>query len=38
MQTLRRVATETALRVLAYNLMRVMNITGPERLIAAIQG
>jgi transposase len=38
MKTLPRVATEMALHVLAYNLTRVMNITAPGRLIAAIQG
>ena len=37
MKTLPRVATEMALHVLAYNLTRVMNITGPGRLIAAMQ-
>jgi transposase len=37
MKTLPRVATEMALHVLAYNLTRVMNITGPRRLIAAMQ-
>jgi hypothetical protein len=37
MKTLPRVATEMGLHVLAYNLTRVMNITGPHRLIAAIQ-
>jgi transposase len=37
MKTLPRVATEMALRVLAYNLMRVMNIIGPGRLIAAMR-
>ncbi len=37
MKTLPRVATEMALHVLAYNLTRVMNITGAGRLIAAMQ-
>ena len=37
MKTLPRVAAEMALRVLAYNLTRAMNIMGPARLIAAIQ-
>jgi transposase len=37
MKTLPRVATEMALHVLAYNLTRVMNIMGPDRLIAAIR-
>jgi len=37
MKTLPRVATEMALHVLTYNLTHVMNITGPGRLIAAIQ-
>jgi hypothetical protein len=32
-----RVATEMALHVLAYNLTRVMNIMGQDRLIAAIR-
>jgi hypothetical protein len=32
-----RVAAETALHVLAYNLTRVMNIIAPARLIAAIR-
>jgi hypothetical protein len=36
-KTLPRVATETALHVLAYNLTRVLNITGPSRLIATMQ-
>jgi len=37
MKTLPRVASEMALRVLAYNRTRVMNIMGPGRLIAAMQ-
>lgn len=37
MKTLPRVATEMALHVLAYNLTRVLNIIGPERLIAAMR-
>jgi hypothetical protein len=36
MKTLRRVRTEMALHVLAYNLKRVMNILGIAPLIAAI--
>jgi hypothetical protein len=32
-----RRATEMTLHVLAYNLTRVINITGPEPLIAAIK-
>ena len=37
MKTLPRVATEMSLHVLAYNLTRVMNILGPEKLIAAMR-
>ncbi len=37
MKTLKRVSTEMALHVLAYNLKRVMNIMGPGPLIAAIR-
>ena len=37
MKTLRKVATEMALHVLAYNLTRVMNIVGVRPLLAAIQ-
>jgi Transposase DDE domain len=37
MKTLPRVAAEMALHVLAYNLTRVINIIGPDRLIAAIR-
>jgi hypothetical protein len=37
MKTLKRVSTEMALHVLAYNLTRVMNIMGPAPLIAAIR-
>ena len=37
MTTLPRVAAEMALHVLAYNLIRVMNTTGPGHLIAAIR-
>jgi hypothetical protein len=36
MKTLPRVAGDKALRVLAYNLTRVMNNMGPCRLIAAM--
>ena len=36
MKTLKRVATEMALHVLAYNLKRVMNIMGIGPLIAAM--
>jgi hypothetical protein len=32
-----KVATEMALHVLAYNLTRVMNIMGPQPLMAAIR-
>jgi hypothetical protein len=31
------VVTEMALHVLAYNLMRVINVMGPGRLIAAMR-
>ena len=37
MKTLKRVSTEMALHVLAYNLTRVMNIMGPGSLISAIR-
>jgi transposase len=37
MKTLRKVATEMALHVLAYNLTRVMNVVGVRPLLAAIQ-
>jgi transposase len=37
MKTLRKVATEMALHVLAYNLTRVMNIVGVRPLLEAIQ-
>jgi transposase len=37
MKTLKRVSTEMALHVLAYNLTRVINIMGPGPLIAAIR-
>ena len=37
MKTLKRVSTEMALHVLAYNLARVMNIMGLGPLIAAIR-
>ena len=37
MKTLKRVATEMALNVLAYNLKRVINIIGVRRLIQAMQ-
>ena len=36
-KTLRNVATEMALHVLAYNLTRVMNIVGITPLLAAIR-
>lgn len=36
MKTLKHVGTEMALRALAYNLTRVMNIVGIKPLIAAI--
>jgi hypothetical protein len=36
-RTLRRVGTEMALHVLAYNLKRVMNILGIGPLIAAMR-
>ena len=36
-KTLRNVATEMALHVLAYNLTRVINIFGVKPLLAAIQ-
>ena len=37
MKRLPKVATEMALHVLAYNLTRVINITGPQPLMAAIR-
>ena len=37
MKTLPRVASEMALHVLAYNLTRVMDITGIQPLMAAIK-
>jgi len=37
MKTLKRVSTEMALHVLAYNLTRVMNILGPGPLMTAIR-
>jgi len=37
MKTLKRVATEMALHVLAYNLTRVMNILGPGPLMTAMR-
>ncbi len=37
MRTLKRVGTEMALHVLAYNLKRVMNILGTASLIAAMR-
>jgi transposase len=37
MKRLPKVATEMALRVLAYNLTRVMNLMGIQPLMAAIQ-
>jgi transposase len=36
-KTLLRMAAEMALHVLAYNLTRAINVTGPDRLIAAIR-
>jgi transposase len=36
-RTLPKVATEMALAVLAYNLTRVMNITGVKPMIAAMR-
>jgi len=36
-RTLKRVGTEMALHVLAYNLTRVMNIMGVQPLLAAIR-
>jgi hypothetical protein len=37
MNTLPRVGAEMALHVVAYNLMRVINIMGPGRLIVAMR-
>jgi hypothetical protein len=37
MKTLPRVASETALHVLAYSLTRVMNIIGIQQLITAMR-
>ena len=37
MRTLKRVATEMALHVLAYNLKRAMSILGIERLMDAMR-
>jgi hypothetical protein len=37
MKTLKRVSTEMALHVLAYNLTRVMNIMGIRPLLAAMR-
>jgi len=37
MKRLPKVATEMALHVLAYNLTRVINITGPRPLVATIR-
>jgi len=37
MKTLQKVSTEMSLHVLAYNLKRVMNILGTEKLMEAIQ-
>ena len=37
MKTLPRVAAEMALHVLAYNLTRVMNLMGVQRLMAAMR-
>ena len=37
MKTLKRVNTEMALHVLAYNLTRVMNIMGTGPLVAAMR-
>jgi hypothetical protein len=36
-KTLDRVSTEMSLHVLAYNIKRVMNLMGPQNLLAAIQ-
>jgi transposase len=36
-KTLKKVSSEMALHVLAYNLKRVMNILGPGPLMAAIR-
>jgi transposase len=36
-KTLDRVSTEMSLHVLAYNIKRVMNLIGPQNLLAAIQ-
>jgi transposase len=36
-KTLKRVSSEMALHVLAYNLKRVMNILGPGPLMAAVR-
>ena len=38
MKTLPKVAGEMALHVLAYNLTRVMNIVGVEKLLEAVHG
>lgn len=38
LKTLKRVATEMALHVLAYNLKRVVNILGINQLMAAMRG
>jgi len=37
MKTLKRVSTEMALHVLAYNLTRVMNMMGVQPLLAAMR-
>jgi hypothetical protein len=37
MKTLKNVATEMALHVLAYNMKRVMNIIGTSALISAMR-
>ena len=37
MKTLPRVAAETALHVLAYNLTRIMNIVGVQPLLSAMR-
>jgi transposase len=36
-RTLDRVSTEMSLHVLAYNIKRVMNLIGPQNLLAAIR-
>ena len=36
-KTVPKVSTEMSLHVLAYNMKRVMNILGPQRLMEAIE-